>query len=313
MAPPKRKLTGAAAGTEKRKKTGPGRDKASDAGQAATTEVAAKEGVPDSGVPAKEAADAQADKSAAMAHGPAASVETAGAKTNVGEADVPATSTTTDPDTQHADALFVGKFDLFSARIPALGAASAHAELHAALLALQATPRFTARIALRADDGGGRFASPVVCEPMGDEELEPIYVVGGRVGVDVEFEDNGEGLGSEDGNGDGVGMGMGYEARLELDTVQNCMMSAGKGSIAMRKVWDGGDGKEIFRGRVEMKLTYGALLSRKGFGGGVTRSFTFWAVRARKDDGGKEIGIDAGNGTDSAGAGHSSARPTKAK
>jgi hypothetical protein len=78
------------------------------------------------------------------------------------------------------------------------------------------------------------------------------------------------------------------------------MINSASGIFKLRKVWQGlgDDGKEseLFEGYWTLKVAYGPTLRRKGFGTGASYSGSFWGVRALKKDG-KEIGIDAGDGT----------------
>ncbi|KAA1473121.1 hypothetical protein DENSPDRAFT_751195, partial [Dentipellis sp. KUC8613] len=70
-----------------------------------------------------------------------------------------------------------------------------------------------------------------------------------------------------------------------------CFIEGGNGSVKMRRVWTGEGGEELFEGYWTLWVGYGAMMARKGFGRGDTYRGAFWAVRARKDAEGNEIGI----------------------
>ncbi|KAI0045557.1 hypothetical protein FA95DRAFT_1543607 [Auriscalpium vulgare] len=211
-------------------------------------------------------------------------------------ADVSNTTAPTHP--AFLPARFSGKFDLYSTNLPFLrsqylpsGAQTPNfAAVYTKILFFQAKPDFSARIALRDEpaDGGG-FACADISNPMSDEPIEPIFLVDARVGDDVAFS------AQETAHASTVGSGLGYAATMELDTSgdDHGMVTAGHGDFKMRKVWDGGDGKELFEGYCTLNLTYGPLLRRKGHGSFGNAIVGFWAVRALKDEAGNEIGIEA--------------------
>lgn len=196
-------------------------------------------------------------------------------------------------------ARFFGKFDLYSMKLPFLRKKylpedvekPAFEELYDEVLVYQAKPDFSLCIALKEGPGAaaskGIFSCSQIANPMSDEELEPIYILNGAT-KDVAFS------GTEAAHSSTVGKGPRYTAKLDLDTgATGCgMMNSGTGTFKMRKVWEDGD-KELFEGYWTIKLKYAPTLKRKGFGSGGNGEGAFWAVRARRDTSGDEIGIDA--------------------
>jgi hypothetical protein len=195
-----------------------------------------------------------------------------------------------------------GKFDLYSTRLPFLvseylpkGAKTPNFRaVYEKILFYQAKPDFSMRCALREE--AGQFACSNVVNPISDEPLEPLCIVGGRTKESVKFDQ------TQSAHPSTVGTGWGYEAKIELDTANaGCgMITSAKGTFKLRKVWGalGNDGNEseLFEGYWSLKVVYGPTLRRKGFGTGDSYGGSFWGVRALKKDG-KEVGIDAGDGS----------------
>jgi hypothetical protein len=101
-----------------------------------------------------------------------------------------------------------------------------------------------------------------------------------------------------------AGKSLGFSARLRVDAdAAGCgMIKAGRGEIKMQKVWDSemvGEGGQRQTGRIGelwegwwgLDVRYGPTLKRE-HGRGEKYTTTFWAVRAKKDKDGREIGID---------------------
>ncbi|THG96412.1 hypothetical protein EW026_g5411 [Hermanssonia centrifuga] len=231
----------------------------------------------------------------------AATATTTPPTTTVGEPTAaepkPTAEPATEPKAKESSPQFTGKFDLYSTLLPFLkseylpqGATEPQFEtLYEKILFYQAKPDFSMRINID-EAKTGRFTCPVICNPMSDEELEPIYIENGQT-KQVAFSE------TEAAHESTIGTGLGYTAKLMLGDSDGCgcgMVSGGKGTFKMRKVWEGEDeGKgELFEGYWTFKATYGPTLRRKRFGSGNSSSGVFWAVRARKNADGKEIGID---------------------
>ncbi|KAI0040250.1 hypothetical protein FA95DRAFT_1683892 [Auriscalpium vulgare] len=308
--PGKRKLTGAAAAAVARKKlkeeqaipadvqdksgtVSAGRKKAVAKSASAAVKVAATKPV------SNRVAGATHAKSAAPA--PTSPAKTRAIQSNP---PAPAAPSSPSPDTHPAflPAVFDGKFDLFSTKLedlseehlPEGATAPQYASLHATLLKQAASGDYSARIALRDGGKAGKFACDEVCNVLTREPLEPIYLVGGKTRK-VAFSER------ESAHESGVGEGQAYVANMVLDVGpggDRSEIAEGMGFFKMRKVWDGGEGKELFEGFCKLKLTYGKPIRGKGrWGEGGIVTVMFWAIRARKDWLGMEDGIDAGDGT----------------
>ncbi|KAJ8481431.1 hypothetical protein ONZ51_g6016 [Trametes cubensis] len=187
---------------------------------------------------------------------------------------------------------FEGKFDLYSTRLPFLmseylpaGASKPDfTAVYNKILFFQAKPDFTLRIVLDAS-GEGRLACSEIVNPISDEELEPI-MISGATKRNVRF--NAE----EAAHTSTVGSGEGFKGKLVLEEMDGCGIGcSGKGTFKMRRVWES-EAKELFEGWLDLRITYGPTLRRKGCGNGDTTMSSFWAVRALKDANGEEIGID---------------------
>jgi hypothetical protein len=75
----------------------------------------------------------------------------------------------------------------------------------------------------------------------------------------------------------------------------NCGISSASGVFKLRRAWDSvneeGEIRELFEGYMTLKVGYSHLFLRKGFGKGDTYALGFWAVRARRNKSGDEIGV----------------------
>ncbi|KAK7032677.1 hypothetical protein R3P38DRAFT_2699993 [Favolaschia claudopus] len=89
--------------------------------------------------------------------------------------------------------------------------------------------------------------------------------------------------------------GKGIQGRTELAT-DHCGVDEAEGVFRMQRAWVGErDGKdvEMWEGFLSFNVSHSGMYRRKGHGGGQKSGFPFWAVRARKDDNGDEIGLEA--------------------
>lgn len=87
----------------------------------------------------------------------------------------------------------------------------------------------------------------------------------------------------------------GISAAIELAD-DHCGVASTKGVFMLKPAWnvtaEDGATKEIFEGYFDLKLSYSSLYRRKGHGSGLPDiKVAFWAVRARRDKDGNEIGI----------------------
>ncbi|CAL1703085.1 unnamed protein product [Somion occarium] len=210
---------------------------------------------------------------------------------------------------------FRGKFDLYACILPFLKSeyqpsgttTPQYKAVYEKILTYQAKRDFSMQLTL--GDGEnvegevemvpkfGRFQSINMVNPMSEEVVEDILVTNGAISADVELDD------SESAHPSTVGKGFGYEAELQLDpNCGDCMLSAGSGSIKLRKVWEEESKDrnkrpvELFEGHFTFNLRYSRLLSSRGHGSGDESDYAFWAVRALTDDIGKEIGLPGYSG-----------------
>ncbi|KAJ7705595.1 hypothetical protein B0H17DRAFT_1126392 [Mycena rosella] len=89
--------------------------------------------------------------------------------------------------------------------------------------------------------------------------------------------------------------GLGVTGRLEL-AEDHCGIQSAAGVFRMKYVCtvkdeDGAD-VQIFEGYFSFNVAHSGLYKRKGHGSGSKSSFAFWAVRARRDEAGVEIGLE---------------------
>ncbi|KAJ7770263.1 hypothetical protein DFH07DRAFT_1058070 [Mycena maculata] len=85
----------------------------------------------------------------------------------------------------------------------------------------------------------------------------------------------------------------GITGRTQL-AEDHCGIQSASGVFRMQHAWTGAvDGQdiEIFEGYLSFNVVHSGLYRRKGHGGGSNSAFGFWAVRARRDANGKEIGL----------------------
>ncbi|KII90438.1 hypothetical protein PLICRDRAFT_173853 [Plicaturopsis crispa FD-325 SS-3] len=91
----------------------------------------------------------------------------------------------------------------------------------------------------------------------------------------------------------GPSSGVVVEAALE----DNCGIASSSAVLKVRRVWTGtspdGDAAELFEGHLSFNIRYTSMYKRAGEGSGQNGKWAFWAVRARKDAAGEEIGLGA--------------------
>ncbi|KAJ3548688.1 hypothetical protein NM688_g5262 [Phlebia brevispora] len=208
---------------------------------------------------------------------------------------------------------FVGKFDLYSTKLPFLrkhylpeGQDEPQFEaVYKEILKWQAKNDWSIRIALEATSPDakageyGMFSCRQVYNPLSDEEITPIHITNGQAKMIT--------IGStQTAHKSTAGEWPGFIARLALNARVseqcNCgMIKSGTGTLKMHKVWEGrgenGEQVELLEGYFFFVTENGSTLRRKGWGSRSPYSSPFWGVRARKNEKGEEIGIDAGDGT----------------
>ncbi|VDC00289.1 unnamed protein product [Peniophora sp. CBMAI 1063] len=202
--------------------------------------------------------------------------------------------------------VYAGKFDWFSTRIsvlhseflPAGARKPRYPELYAAILEFQAKPKYTGRLALAASGATGAYDCREIENPMsGEPPDDPIYVYNGEQSdVSLSGKEMPEGQEGAAGN-----FKHGFQCDLEMDVGASGGCSVGmiskiKGDFKMHRVWCEGD-KELFEGYMRVTVTHGATLRRKGHPASANLASPIWAVRARRNEKGEEIGIDEGDGS----------------
>ncbi|KAG9039884.1 hypothetical protein FRB95_004356 [Tulasnella sp. JGI-2019a] len=93
---------------------------------------------------------------------------------------------------------------------------------------------------------------------------------------------------------DTVTHGAGLVAEAELDS-DECFVDSAEGTIKFTRVWAkmGKDEtlQELFEGFFSFDVEFSRVYARKGFEASANHDIAFWAIRARKDAKGKEIGL----------------------
>lgn len=91
-----------------------------------------------------------------------------------------------------------------------------------------------------------------------------------------------------------VAQGKGVTAKMEL-VEEHCGIASASGKFKMARAWvgEGDEPVELFEGYLEFGVKFGSMYTRKRLGSGTSCKFAFWAVRARKDEDGNEIGLEA--------------------
>jgi hypothetical protein len=90
--------------------------------------------------------------------------------------------------------------------------------------------------------------------------------------------------------------GKGVAARMQL-AEDHCGIESASGVFKMTRAWvkddSEGEAVELFEGYLEFDVKFSGMYKRKGHGSGTDCKFAFWAVRAKKDKEGKEIGLES--------------------
>ncbi|KZV74025.1 hypothetical protein PENSPDRAFT_682389 [Peniophora sp. CONT] len=283
------------------------------AAEESTTKAAKKTKVAAAKAPSKPVASKASKKAAPPAKDRVALSPTPTAKT-ITEPQTKESSVVTDPASassksltkSDAEPVYSGKFDWYSTFLPFLHREYLPAgtrkprypELYATLLKFQAKPDFSGRFALSESGATGAFACSQIVNPFSDEALEdPVYVLNGeREAISIGSQEMPKGQEGAAGTFEN-----GYRCDLEMDVGASgecgaSMISKVGGTLKMRRVWSDGD-KELFEGYVKVIVTHGATLRRKGHGPSSSMATPIWAIRARRDEEGEEIGIDEGDGS----------------
>ncbi|KAK7440407.1 hypothetical protein VKT23_017045 [Stygiomarasmius scandens] len=295
---PKRKAAARSAKTKPPARTG----KASKSKAKATQKAEAQTGEKRARSPEENTATQPAPKRAATGAKASASDAPDGAGTQ--ETVKPTASS---PDARASAPKFVGKFDLYSMSLSFLSevylprgmSTPQYEKLYEAILTYQAKPDFSAQCVIPDPSGltsqsglmrSGGFLDPFSREPfdiaMNDiKHLEKVESY--PASLDSCFE-----LTQPQVNVPGV------RAKLCIQD-GGCGINSSSGDFCMTRVWkkvdSNGQTVELFEGALEFDVSYSGLYSNKGHGNGNDANFGFWGVRARKDQDGKEIGLEVGN------------------
>jgi len=202
--------------------------------------------------------------------------------------------------------LYDGKYDFYQSGLSFL--ASTYSSSKAAkgpqyellcekILTYQAKDDNSGRLAISESRATGIFefsGRGPLTNPFDDEKLDdPIYICDGTRGKTVFSADE-----KPEGGKPGA-FSDGFACKLEMDGDKcgGCgMISSVRGSLKMHRVWSSEDGtKELFEGYFSIRAVHGPTLRRKGHGPHQTVRTPFWAVRARRDEHGEELGLDIGN------------------
>ncbi|PBK64117.1 hypothetical protein ARMSODRAFT_941384 [Armillaria solidipes] len=202
--------------------------------------------------------------------------------------------------------VFSGKFDLYAMILPFLSkvylpanssSTPQYEELYKTILTYQAKPDFSAQIVLPdapyTKDGvaGSRaLRDPMECLPY-DLCLKDIKAVN-KLSYTEHQKSFFLARDSDMESGPAVTANTGI-----IDG--GCGIQSARGKFMMKRVWTKAnpDGSliELFEGFFSLMISYSSLYKRKGHGSGDDTEFAFWAVRARKDANGKEIGLNLGS------------------
>ncbi|KAJ7813148.1 hypothetical protein B0H14DRAFT_3150067 [Mycena olivaceomarginata] len=88
--------------------------------------------------------------------------------------------------------------------------------------------------------------------------------------------------------------GPGIQGRTVL-VEDHCGVASAEGVFRMHRVWTGergGKAVELWEGYLSFDVVHSGLYRRKGHGSGRKLGIAFWGVRGRRDESGKEIGLD---------------------
>ncbi|KIK91043.1 hypothetical protein PAXRUDRAFT_651019 [Paxillus rubicundulus Ve08.2h10] len=197
---------------------------------------------------------------------------------------------------------FSGNFDLYGMYLPFLAKVYLPAgatipdytAVYDRILASQAKHDSTARCFLAPPDTSssappfGRFESSTVLDPMVERPFD-IKLGAFTYKKSLTFTPTERtSFQAPDQSTDGPGL-VGH-----TDLPVTCGIKGAKGVFKIRRVWateDHGSTKELFEGFFSFGVCYDSMYRKAGHGNGAAYKFAFWAVRAMKDNTGKEIGL----------------------
>jgi len=193
----------------------------------------------------------------------------------------------------------VGNLDLYAAALPFLAkvylpAGSSdpqYEQLYKTILTYQVKPDNSGQIFLpKSANSSGRFLSLSVSNPMSDEPYE-INIESIKHKDKLTFtEDEREEFDTPGPNPAGPGI----TAKV-VPAEDGCGIAFASGIFKMTRVWakrtPSGEMQELFEGYFSYDVRFSVMMIGKGFGREIGFTMPFWAVRARKDEDGKEIGL----------------------
>ncbi|KAJ7725252.1 hypothetical protein B0H14DRAFT_3899885 [Mycena olivaceomarginata] len=183
-----------------------------------------------------------------------------------------------------------GKIDLYGMELPFLAKFDA---LYDKILTYQAKPDSTARCVI--PDAPfirqGRLSSAIFEDPMEempwDIALDDLRLADPLVFTPAERSK----FASPEPQSN---CGPGIQGRTVL-VEDHCGVASAEGVFRMHRVWigeRGGKAVELWEGYLSFDVVHSGLYKRKGHGSGRKLGIAFWGVRGRRDENGKEIGLD---------------------
>ncbi|KIJ14181.1 hypothetical protein PAXINDRAFT_13091 [Paxillus involutus ATCC 200175] len=197
---------------------------------------------------------------------------------------------------------FSGNFDLYGmylpflakAYLPAGATAPDYAAVYNRILTSQAKHDSTARCFLAPPDTSssappfGRFESSTVLNPMAERPFD-ITLGAFTYKKSLTFTPT-ERTSFQAPEQSTAGPGLVGHTDLPV----TCGIKSAKGVFKIKRVWATevhGSTKELFEGFFSFGVCYDSMYRKAGHGNGAAYKFAFWAVRAMKDNTGKEIGL----------------------
>lgn len=162
-----------------------------------------------------------------------------------------------------------------------------YADTYREILKYQAKPDYSLRCILNGDKDGTVHSRGI--RGGFDDDILPLIVHRGTIQTSMNLD-------APEKNPVHTTRGIaGYSALVGIGSsvAEQCFPITGGGRIKMHQVWQGAEPHEqLFEGSFYLSTKNCPTLVRKGFGRGDTYKDHFWAVRARKNEKGEEIGCD---------------------
>ncbi|KAF9459492.1 hypothetical protein BDZ94DRAFT_1284344 [Collybia nuda] len=197
------------------------------------------------------------------------------------------------------DKIFSGNFDIYSMRLPFLAKEYLSKEssipqfeqLYKTILTYQAKNDRTGQCFLANANTNGRFRAPSLQDPM---EGFPFDITINSITIKDPLTFSSSEL-ANFLTPKTIKKERGVTAMMKL-VDDHCGIASASGSFKMTRAWmkaATGDEEpaELFEGHAAFKVNFSGLYKRKGHGSGTSCEFAFWAIRAKKDENGEEIGL----------------------